>query len=162
MSHPVLTIIFGLLLFPAIFLVFIPMLPAFLYMFAVAFLYGILDGFVHLQAGEIGMLAGIFCLSVLVDYSAGALGAKYGGASKKSIVYGFVGLLLGSVLFPPFGGLPGLFFGVFITELFFLRKSRAAAWKAAAGSFLGSMAGVVFNVILALCFFTLFLVLSLS
>ncbi len=159
MSHFALTILFALLLFPAVFLVFIPMMPAMSYLFAMSVLYGVLDHFEHLQGWELGLLAGIFCLSLLVDYSAGILGAKYAGASKQSIMWGFVGLVIGSILFPPFGGILGLFLSVFVAELFY-DKSHAAALRAAAGSLAGAITGVFLNLVLALSFFILFMVFS--
>jgi len=157
MTHLAITIIFTVLLAPAIFAVLIPMMPAMSYMFIMALLYGLIDKFQGLQAGEIGILAIIFGLSLLVDYSAGILGAKYAGASKKSIMYGFWGLIVGSLAFPPFGGLPGLFLGVFISEIN-LNKGGAAAWKAAASSIAGAITGMLLNLALALTFFTLFII----
>ncbi|MEK7575181.1 MAG: DUF456 domain-containing protein, partial [Patescibacteria group bacterium] len=133
-----LTIIFTVMLFPAVLAVLIPIFPAITYMFIVALIYGIFDAFQHLQAGEIGILGIIFVLSHLVDYSAGVLGAKYAGAEKQSIINGFIGLIVGSILFPPLGGLPTLFLVIFVSEIF-LNKSRAAALKAAAGSFAGGV-----------------------
>ena len=154
MSHFALTIIFAILLFPAVFLVLIPMMPAMSYMFGMTLVYGIVDHFEHLEGWELGLLAGIFCLSLLVDYSAGILGAKYAGASKQSIIWGFVGLILGSILMPPFGGIAGLFLAVFIKEIF-LNKSKAAALRAAAGSLAGAITGVILNLALAFTFFIL-------
>ncbi|MBI2475933.1 MAG: DUF456 domain-containing protein [Candidatus Taylorbacteria bacterium] len=159
MSHITLTILFSLLLLPAVFLALIPMMPAMSYMFAVALLYGLIDGFGHLAFSEFTVLAVIFCLSLLVDYSAGILGAKYAGASKQSIIWGFVGLIIGSVLFPPFGGIPGLFIAVFLAEIL-LNKNKVAAWKAATGSLLGAITGLALNLFLALAFFVLFIVFS--
>ncbi|MES2087434.1 MAG: DUF456 domain-containing protein [Patescibacteria group bacterium] len=159
MSHLVLTVVFTILLFPAIFMVLIPMMPAMTYLFGMAAVYGLVDRFEHLQLGELAVLAGIFCISLIVDWFAGVLGAKYFGASKKSILWGCLGILFGSILFPPFGGIPGLFLAVFISELL-LNKSNAAAWKAAAGSLVGALSGVAINLILAVTFFVLFIIFS--
>lgn len=157
MSHTILTIIFGLLLFPAVFMVLIPMMPAMSYMFGVTVLYGLIDRFEHLQFSELGILTGILVASLIIDWFAGVLGAKYAGASRKSLWYGFIGVIIGSLLFPPFGGIPGLFLAVFVTELS-LNSSSASAVKAATGSLLGALSGVVVNMVLALVFFILFLV----
>ena len=159
MTHLALTIIFAVLLFPAIFLTLVPMLPVMPYMFVMAALYGIIDHFDHLNWWKLMILAGIFLASLAVDYSAGILGAKYAGASKKSLFYGIIGLIAGSILFPPFGGLPGLFLTVFVSELF-LDKEHAAALRAAAGSVLGAFTGIIINLVLALSFFILFIFFS--
>ncbi len=160
MSHLTLTIAFAAMLFPAIFLVFIPMMPVMTYMLGMSLLYGVIDRFAHLEAWEFCVLAVIFFLSIVVDYSAGVLGAKYAGASKRSMVAGIVGLIVGSIILPPFGGLPALFITVFISELWH-EKGKAAALRAAAGSLAGTIAGVLLNLFLALTFFTLFLIFSL-
>lgn len=118
-------------------------------------LYGLIENFKYLTGSELAVLAVIFCLSVVVDYTAGIIGAKYGGASKKSILYGIFGVIVGSILFPPFGGLPGLFIAVFVCELF-LNKTRSQAFKAAKGSLLGVFTGIALNFVLALTFFSLF------
>lgn len=155
MTHLTITIIFAVLLFPAIFLTLIPMLPVLPYMFVMSLLYGIIDHFEYLSWWRLGILFGIFCLSVIVDYSAGILGAKYAGASKQSLLYGMIGLIAGSILFPPFGGLPGLFLTVFVSELF-LDKERVAAFRVATGSLIGTAVGITINFALAILFFGLF------
>lgn len=159
MSHLFLTVIFSILLFPAIFLVFIPMMPVMTYMLGMSLLYGVVDTFTHLELWELSVLVLIFLLSVVTDYSAGVLGAKYAGASKHSIIAGIIGMILGSIVLPPFGGLPALFIAVFVSELMH-KKEKAAALRAAAGSLAGTLAGVFLNLLLALAFFVLFLVFS--
>ena len=160
MSHLALTILFLALLFPAIFLVFIPMMPVMTYMFGMSLLYGIIDAFTHLEIWELVVLALIFFLSLVVDYSAGVLGAKYAGASKRSMLLGIAGLILGSIIMPPFGGLPGLFIAVFVSELMF-EKGKAATLRAAAGSFAGAVAGIFVNWFIALAFLALFVIFTL-
>ncbi len=156
MSHLALTIIFSILLLPAIFLTVLPMVPAISYMFFVSLLYGLIDGFNNLSFGEVGILGIIFALSLVVDYSAGVLGAKYAGAAKKSLLYGIIGLVIGTILFPPFGGIPGLFLGVLVSEIF-LNKETRKALKSAVGSLAGTLAGVFVNFILAVILFISFI-----
>lgn len=157
MSHLALTIIFAIFMFPAVLSVLIPMMPAMSYLFVMSLVYGLVDNFQHLQAREVGILGIIFVLSLIVDYSAGILGAKYAGAEKWSVINGFIGLIVGTLLFPPFGGLPMLFLTVFVSEIF-LNKSRNDALKAAGGSFAGAVTGVLFNLLLAFIFFLLFVI----
>ncbi|OQA03533.1 MAG: hypothetical protein BWY68_00712 [bacterium ADurb.Bin400] len=95
--------------------------------------------------------------SIAVDYFAGILGARYGGASKKAVLYGFVGLILGLVLLPPFGGIIGLFAGVAIAE-WYSHRNKQRAVKAAAGSLIGSLTGILINLTLALLLLVLFII----
>lgn len=159
MSHLVLTIIFVILLFPGIFLVLIPLLPVMSYMFAVALIYGLIDSFEHLKLWEFAFLGLLFYLSIMVDYSAGILGAKYAGASRKSMWWGLGGLIVGSILFPPFGGIPGLFLSVFACETYLLKTSKQAL-KSALGSVAGAVTGVALNLLLAISFFVFFIIFS--
>ena len=137
---------------------FMPMMPAIPYMFAVALIFGLLDKFKHIGAREIGVLGVILLLSLCVDYFSGIIGAKYGGASNGAIGWGFVGLLIGLLLMPPFGAFIGLYLAVLISEILH-NRSHLSAQKAASGALMGSLVGMAINVFLALLFAGLFIVL---
>ncbi|TAK58096.1 DUF456 domain-containing protein [Patescibacteria group bacterium] len=157
MYYSIFLIISSLLLLPAIFLVFIPVFPALWYMFFVACAFALFDGFTHMSWMGLGILASIVLLSVLVDMLSGIVGAKYGGASKKSLIYGFVGIIIGTVLFFPFGGLLGLFGGVLLAE-FLTHRNKEVALKAATGSLVGTFVGMIINCFLAVSFLIVFLI----
>jgi uncharacterized protein YqgC (DUF456 family) len=131
-------------------------MPALSYMLLVAITFGLLDHFKDLSLNNLFVLIGIWAVSVLIDHLSGILGAKWGGASKRGLIYGFVGLLIGTAILPPFGGFLGLFGGVLFSELLANRKSGEAV-KAATGSLIGSIMGVAVNTILAVIFFLLFI-----
>jgi uncharacterized protein len=150
-------IIFSIAMFPGMFMTFIPFMPALPYMFVIAVLFGFFDGFEKLTLVNLSILGGILILSILVDYFSGIIGARYGGASRKGIFFGFIGLIAGLLIFPPFGGFLGLFVGVLFAE-FAIKKSTIGAIKASTGSFLGSLTGILINTFLAVLFFTLFLI----
>ena len=160
MTHLVLVVIFGFLLLPGLVMAFIPMLPAFWYLLAVSAIFGIADGFTHLTLQNLGILAVVLLLSVVVDWSAGILGAKFGGAAWRSLLWGMTGGLIGFLLFPPIGVFPGLFTGVFAGEIA-RRKDGAAALRAATGALIGSLAGVAVNTTFAVAFIILFLAFAL-
>lgn len=160
MSNTVLVLIFSILLLPGLAGIFIPLLPGIPLMFVIALIYGVIDRFQHLQGNEVMILGGIVVLSLIVDYCSGVIGAKYGGASKKAILFGFIGLIVGIILLPPFGGILGLFLGVLIAEMIQHRDQRRAV-KAATGSLLGSLLGIVANLVLGLLFLILFIVFAL-
>ncbi len=158
MTNLIVPIIFCVLLVPGIFFAFIPFIPALSYMLVVSLVYGAIDGFVSITAYEFLVLAGIAILSVVVDWGAGALGARYGGARMKSIGWGILGSILGVIIFPPFGGILGLFLAVLISEMRYRPDNQKdGALVAAGGALLGSTLGMAVNAILATVFFACFI-----
>jgi uncharacterized protein len=155
MIHVTLGIIFSLLLVPGIFLVFIPAFPSLFYMLFVAFIYGAIDTFVHLTWQNLIVLSIIFVLSVAVDWIAGTLGARLGGATLRSMMWGVFGTIAGIFVFPPLGGIIGLFVGIFISEIMLHREAYRSV-KAATGGLIGVFAGMFINSGLALVFLILF------
>ena len=158
MAHIVLVIVAAVLMLPGIPLVFTP-LPSLLYMLVIALGFGFLDKFAHLTGGELWILVGVFAVSIIVDQLSGILGARYGGASAKSIGYGLIGMIVGTILLPPFGGMLGLFVAVALGE-YQNHKNHQRALKAATGSFIGTVAGKFANAVVALAFVVLFTVFS--
>lgn len=155
MSHTLLLIVSILLMLPGIGFVFIPMFPAIPYMFVVALCFGLLDSFTHISPFSFWILGSVVVISILVDQLSGIIGAKYGGASRKALIFGFFGAIIGTCILPPFGGLLGIFSGVLLAELL-LNKSRHDSIRAATGAIIGSVTGMVINVFLALLFLGLF------
>lgn len=161
MTHIILTAIFSILLLPALAMAFVPLFPTFWYLFTIASVFGVLDGFIHLTGSNVGILAGILVVSIAVDWSAGLLGAKFGGAAWKSLAYGALGGFIGFLLFPPFGTFVGLFVGVLMSELW-RRKQGNQAVRAATGALLGTVVGMIINAALALSFIILFILFAMS
>lgn len=151
MNHTPLLFIFTLLMLPGIAGVVLPVIPGLPYMFIVALVFGIVDGFRHLSALELGGLFFIVLASVAVDFFSGVLGAKYGGAARRSIFLGFLGLIVGMIVFPPFGGIIGMFLAVLLSEITGSQDQRRA-FRAATGSVIGYVAGTILSLILALIF----------
>lgn len=160
MSHLGLVILFTVLLLPGFLGIFLP-LPSLLYMLAVALIFGFIDHWQHLSGWNLIILAGIAAASLLVEYLTGIIGAKYGGASKTAIIFGIVGTVVGLVIFPPFGGILGLFIGIIAAEIV-LYKDSQKAFKAATGGLIGTLVGMLASLILGLIFVTLFLIFALK
>ena len=148
------------LLAPAIFMAFIPLFPALAYMFVISFIYAFVDGFLTLTGKELAILFVFVAVSFVIDNIAGLLGAKYGGAHTKSLLWGIVGCIVGTFVAPAFGSLIGLFIGVFIAELYY-QKTRGMAMKSASGALIGAAAGVAVNIVLAIGFLGAFIFLAL-
>ncbi len=136
----------------------IPGIPAILYMLIVAVVFGFVDNFSRLNKTELIILAVIYLISFLTDMFSGVLGAKYGGASFRSVLFGICGAILGTVLLPPFGGFIGLFAGVLLSELQKQRTHRQAV-KAATYGVIGAVAGMIVNITLSFIFFAAFITL---
>lgn len=156
MSFTILVIIFSILVLIGFLGVFLPILPGIPYMFLVVFIFALIDKFVHFSWIEILILGIIAIISIFIDYFSGIIGAKYGGATKTALFFGFIGLIIGLVVFPPFGAIIGLFLGVLISELSFHGNHKRAI-KSASYSVFGALTGILINLVLAVLFFILFL-----
>ncbi len=151
-------IIIAVLLFFLMLLTLLPSVPGILFMFIAVVVYGLVDGFSTLDPWHLAIFGGITALSMAVDYFSGIIGAKLGGASKKAVLFGLIGLVIGLISFPPLGAFAGLFAGVFIAELVQFRDHMRAL-KAASFSLAGAAAGMIINICLAVIFWAIFLIL---
>lgn len=161
MSDIIILVMAALLIAPGILMAFIPMLPALSYMFVIALVYAIYGGFTIVTGTEIAVLLAIVVVSIVIDHSAGILGAKYGGAHTKSLLWGMLCAVIGTFILPSFGTFIGLFVGVLGAELYY-KKSHDQALKAAGSALLGTAVGVIVNVALAATFTGLFLYFALA
>ncbi|MDA1196002.1 MAG: DUF456 domain-containing protein [Planctomycetota bacterium] len=88
------------------------------------------------------VVLGVLTIVVTVlDFVVPAWGAKRYGASKTGVWLSVVGMLVGLVMFPPFGMLVGAFAGALAGELMIGKREGDAA-RAAWGVFIGTLAGV--------------------
>lgn len=153
----VLEIIVAILLFLCVFMTCIPTLPGIPLMFIFTVVYGLLDGFQHLQPVHLVIFGAITLVSVIIDWSSGLIGAKLGGAMRRSLFVGIVGMLIGLLLFPPLGAFIGLFLGVFVAQLLQF-DDHALALKSAASSVAAAIVGVMANVVFAVGYLVTFLI----
>ena len=145
-------ILFTVLLFMGVMLTCIPTLPGVPVMFGTIFVYAILDGFETLQPWHLAIFGALALLSIAIDYSSGLIGAKLGGASKKALLFGILGLFIGLIAFPPLGAFIGLFMGVFIAEIVQFQDHHRAL-KAASYSLVTTVIGALANIAVAIgCF----------
>ena len=75
------------------------------------------------------------------------------------MLWGFIGVILGTLLLPPFGGIIGLFLGVLISELT-QRRLKEEAFRSASFAFVGAIIGIVLNFLLALSYYIIFLIVA--
>ena len=69
------------------------------------------------------------------------VGAKYYGAERAGVWGGVLGSLVGLVLLPPWGFLPGALLGAVLFELL-AGRAPAEAWRSGVGAFVGTLGGV--------------------
>lgn len=153
----ILEIIVTVLLSLCVLMTFIPTLPGIPLMFVFTLAYGVIDGFETLPPWYLALFGGITIISMIVDFSSGLLGAKLGGASKRALLWGVIGLFAGLILFPPFGAFLGLFLGIFFAEIAQMRH-HVKALKAASFSLAATVVGMMVNIGLATAYLVTFIV----
>src|SRR5665648_306446 len=85
----------------------------------------------------------------LIDYFLPLLGAKLYGATKYGIWGAIIGMIAGTIFFPPFGMILGVFIGATIGELI-AGKENSMALKAGMATFIGSIIAVFIRLSLSL------------
>lgn len=162
MSNSIVVAIFSLLMLPGLFFAFIPVLPSLGYMALLTLTYTLFFNVQNFISGQELLILAILALTAfLTDFLSGALGAHFGGASKKSIVAGLAGLTIGFILFPPLGGFLGFFVAVFASEIYF-NRNKWRALRAATGSVIGMTIGTIINIGIGISFIGLFILFALS
>ena len=152
----ILEIIIAILLALGIIMTAIPTIPGIGFMFILTVVYGFIDGFESMDPRWLILFGVLVVLGIVTDHASGLLGAKFGGARKNSILLGLIGMLVGLIFFPPFGLFLGLFIGVFVGGLIQYNDHRKAL-KAASYSFVGTVIGMILNILIAIGFFVGFL-----
>ena len=97
------------------------------------------EDFVHLGTGTLIALGVLAMLAILVDFAAGAFGARRYGASGRAVVGAAVGATVG-IFFGLVGVLIGPFIGAVIGELS-VRRDLGAASRAGVGATIGLALG---------------------
>lgn len=90
----------------------------------------------------LGVLTALSILAHIVDFAAGAVGAKKFGASKWGALGGFIGAIVGLFFFPV-GIFLGPVIGVVCAEILLARRDLGSAAKSSWGTFLGTTAGLI-------------------
>lgn len=105
-----------------------------------ALLAGWMTGFESLGLTPLLIIAGLAVLAQVLDLVGGWIGTKYSGGSNAGVWGSIIGSLVGVVIAPPFGFLPGAFLGALLFELL-AQRSFAEAWRSGIGSMLGALGG---------------------
>ena len=120
-----LVIILGVMLFGLAGLI-IPLLPGLLIIWIAALVYGLVTKFTLGSGVIFGLMTILMLVGSVIDNVIMGASARQQGASWIAIAIAtFLGIL-GSILFPPFGGLVAALVGIFAYEFFRLRDWRKA------------------------------------
>ena len=134
----------------------LPALPGAPLLFAGFLLAAWAEGFAYVGGGTLALLGALAVLAYLVDFAAGAFGAKRFGASRAGVAGAALGALLGL-----FFGLPGVLLGPFAGavagELLVARRKPAEAGRAGVGATLGLALGAAAKLALGFTMLGIFL-----
>ncbi|AEB10876.1 DUF456 domain-containing protein [Marinithermus hydrothermalis] len=121
---------------------FLPLLPATLLLWGAVLLHEALTGFQELSGADWGWVIGLGVLAMTLDNLAALLGARRYGAGCAGMWGAFLGGVAGAFLLPPWGIVLFPLLGAWLFEVL-AGKSQSAAVRAAWGTLLGLLGGVL-------------------
>lgn len=132
-----------------------PVIPSLPVIWAGILLYGFLTGFETVSVALIAITGAMAVIGTLVDFVAQVLGAKMYGASWIGMVGAVIGSIAGFVVANIIGLVVGAIIGTFFAE-FLRHRERIAAARAAWGTLIGFLFGIVVKVGLSIAMIVLF------
>ena len=139
----------------------LPVIPSIPIVYGGYMVYGLATGWRDYGLGMMTALGVVTLLTLLLDYLAGALGARSFGATSAGVIGSVLGAIIGLIVFNVIGMMVGIFGGAVLGELYRGRDTRDAL-RSGWGAFLGFLAGSAFKVVMALAMIGLFLVLVIT
>lgn len=133
----------------------LPALPGAPLLFAGLLLAAWLEDFAYVGPWTLSLLAVMAALTYLVDFGAGAIGAKGFGATKYAMFGAFAGAIVGI-----FFGLPGILLGPFLGAMVGELLADRSLWDAGlagVGATIGLAVGVAAKMALAVSMLSIFL-----
>jgi uncharacterized protein YqgC (DUF456 family) len=133
----------------------VPWLPGPLFILAGAVLWAFATDFETLGFGRLAILGALTILGFLLDFVAGAVGARRYGASRWGVIGAILGAIVG-LFVGPFGVILGGVAGAVVAEL--LRGADVgASVRSGIGALLGLLAGLLADLVVSLTMIGLFL-----
>jgi uncharacterized protein YqgC (DUF456 family) len=94
------------------------------------------------------VMGALTILTIVLDYVLPIAGARKYGSTRRGFWGAFIGMVIGLVLFPPFGMIIGAFLGAVAGELT-AGKKEAAAMRAGWGVFLGVVTALILKLLVS-------------
>lgn len=132
----------------------LPVLPGIPMIFGGIWLVAAVDGYRHLGLWWLLVIGALGCAGVIVDFVAGALGAKRVGASKLALWGAALGTVVGM-----FFGIPGLLLGPFVGALLGELASGNSVLRSThvgVGTWLGLLFGTLVKLVISFMMIGLF------
>ncbi len=136
----------------------LPILPSIPLVYSGFLIYGLGTGWHDFGAGVMIFFGALTVFVLVLDYVAGAVGAKKFGASTAGVIGSVIGAILGVIFFNIIGLLVGVFAGAVFGELHHGRTTEEA-FRSGWGAFLGFVAGSLFKFVIAFFMIGVFLLL---
>jgi uncharacterized protein YqgC (DUF456 family) len=158
MEEPISTIVFVLTLFIMVIGligIVLPVIPGILLILLAGFVYAVAEGFQAIGWPTLLVWVVLALIALSADIWASTVGAKMGGASGWSILFGLIGGLVGLVVFSLPGAILGAIAGVLLTEIARVGDWRQA-FKAGGGWMLGWLMSTVFQLVIGLVMMAIF------
>ena len=93
-----------------------------------------------------------FRIFFILDYIIPSIGAKKFGGSKSGVIGSTLGTIIGIIFLGPIGIIIGAFLGAFVGELSKNRSNKLIAFKAAIGTLIGYLGGIILKLSIAIVF----------
>jgi uncharacterized protein YqgC (DUF456 family) len=129
---------------------FLPVLPGTTLIYAGILIHFFFSGRNESGLGWIGLtvISIFWVLTILLDWVAGAMGAKWFGSSRWGIFGAIIGGIVGIFFLLP-GMILGPIIGVFVAEMLFARKRIRSAASSTVGTVVGSLVGLLAKLVFA-------------
>ncbi|NOX38850.1 MAG: DUF456 domain-containing protein [Calditrichaeota bacterium] len=134
----------------------IPLLPGIALIYVGYLVWGLVSGWSDYGWTTMVVLGIVTTLTYVMDYLAGAVGAKKFGATSAGVWGAIIGAVVGFMILSIWGLILGPFVGAVVGEML-VGRSQQEAWKAGWGAFLGFLASSVFRLIIGFIMAVLFL-----
>jgi uncharacterized protein len=133
-------VLLAVMLFGLISLV-MPIMPGLAIIWVAVLVYGLINGFTWISGILFAVITILMLAGGVVDNLFMGAGARMSGASWLSIGVALVAGLVGSILWPPFGGILLALVGIFLVEIIRARELRKA-WESTRNMAFGCGASV--------------------
>lgn len=121
-----LQIVVALVMLVSLIALIIPGIPGITFIWLAAFVYGLVVGFEKPAGVFMGIITGLMLLGNVVDNLLMGAGARKGGAPWITTLATVLAAVIGSLAFPPFGGVIAAAVVIFVLEIIRLKDSKIA------------------------------------